>query len=207
MDATDRDDAPVQAESAGIRFSEWLSKAPIGRTTAKQLIKGLAITPDRISMPGLSAKVAWLRPEEQRILDQAAAQIKLNKSVSQVIAEAKGGETAPLPAAPSRNPIAASQQDGLLRLLAAMGPSPAPSPLARARAMRDAAAEGLLLTAEELAGLTGRNRDAIDRMRSGSKLMGYRVWKVPGGSADPEPVFRLVAATQMRPIATADPQS
>lgn len=66
-----------------------------------------------------------------------------------------------------------------------------PSPLARARALREAAAEGLVLTTTELSQLTGLAAVALERIGSGKRVMGYRLHKLRRSPHDPEQVWRL----------------
>jgi hypothetical protein len=190
----DHEASVLTAEPAGRRFSDWLEDAPIGRTAARELMKGLQLEPAKVRLPGVSAKVAWLRPEMEQELNAAVARLEAGESVAEIVAQEPPHGAITAPSRDQLQRVAMPSQETLLGLLAAMQQQAAPDPLARARAMRQAADDRLLLTAGELAELTGRDTAAIGRVRSGSRLLGYRVWKVAGGSADPEPVFLLTQA-------------
>lgn len=182
---------------------------------------GLGIEPAKVRLPGISAAVAWLDPDAIAEMDQAAARVASGESVAQVCADVTGqvmAERAPIrnPSRPDADPgqfaamvaaiVAAMEtrrdpSQPVAALPPAQPSEPAPEPpLARARALREAAAEGLMLTTDELAHLTGKPAEAIERLRSGSRLQGYRVWKLPGTSADPEPVWRLSEAEWARGV-------
>lgn len=182
------DNQPLQAEPAGRRFSDWLEDAPIGRTAARELLVGLGIEPIKVRLPGISAAVAWLDPDAISAMDAAAARVASGESVSQVCGHATA-EPVPIR---DRSRLDA---DGMTRALStALQPqqgAPPSSPLTRARALREAATEGLLLTSAELAELAGLSPEGIRRLRSGMRIKGYRAWRVRGSAADPETVWRL----------------
>lgn len=220
-------DAALSPEPSGQRFSAWLESAPIGRTAARELLTGLGIEPARVRLPGISAAVAWLTPEQQAAMDQAAARVAAGQSVAQVVADAggpAGGEA--LPSAPVRDrsqPVADPGQLAALvaaivgvlearrdpsqpvAALPAAGP-PAPDPLARARALQEAAREGLMLTSAELAQITALPVEQIEALKGGSRLQGYKVRKLKPrtrkakdgeqeSTADPAPLWQLQAPT------------
>ncbi len=214
MTATD----PVQpADPAGLRFSAWLEQAPIGRTAARELLTGLGIQPERVRLRGLSAAVAWLTPPQVAAMDQAAARVAGGESVAQVVAGAAGATPSP---AAGRDRSRSDADPGNLAAMAAAlvgalqaardpsqpiaPPLPAaavPSPLARARALQQAAREELLLTSGELAQLTGVPLEMIEALSSGRRLQGYRLRRIRGSSVDPAPLWQLLPPTPRR-IAT-----
>jgi len=200
------DTETLQAERAGQRFSEWLEGAPIKRTAARELLQGLGIKPDTIRVPGISAAVAWLSPEQVAAMDAAAARVAAGESVAAVCSgsAADEGLAAPATSRDRSRPDADTMMRVMGALLQAQGAGVVPSPLTRARALREAAVEGLRLTAEELAEITGRPAAGIARLRSGSRLQGYRVWRVGGSAADPEPVYVLTETAGLR--APGDPR-
>lgn len=213
MSATD---PPLSPEPSGQRFSDWLQQAPIGRTAARELLAGLGIAPAKVRLPGVSAAVAWLTPEQQAAMDQAAARVAAGQSVAQVVADAggpAGGDTGPPATVRDQSqPIADPGQLAALvavvvgalearrdlsqpvGALPAAGP-PEPSPLARARALQAAAAEGLILTSAELAQITGLPVERIDGLKGGSRLQGFRLRRIKGSTADPAPLWQLLPPT------------
>lgn len=201
----DADAQPVQAEQAGQRFSEWLKSVEIKRTAARELLQGLGIKPTKIRVPGISAAVVWLTPEQITVMNAAAARVAAGESVASVCAggPAEDAAIAPVSGRERSRPDADSMMRLLGGLLQAHGGAVPSSPLSRARAMREAAQGGLRLTTAELAELTGRHIAGIERMRSGSRLQGYRLWRLPGTAADPETVWMLSEASG--PRAVGDP--
>jgi hypothetical protein len=213
MSATD---PALSPEPSGQRFSAWLEQAPIGRTAARELLTGLGIEPARVRLPGISAAVAWLTPEQQATMDQAAARVAAGQSVAQVVADAggpAGGAAAPPPTVRDRSqPVADPGQLAALvavvvgALEARRDPSqpiaalpaaapPEPSPLARARALQEAAREALMLTSAELAQITGLPVERIDGLKGGSRLQGFRLRRIKGSTADPAPLWQLLPPT------------
>ena len=209
-------DSVLSPEPSGQRFSTWLESAPIGRTAARELMAGLGIEPGRVRLPGISAAVAWLTPEQQSTMDQAAARVAAGQSVAQVVADGggpAGGDTGPPATTRDRlQPVADAGQLAALAAaivgalearrdpsqtvaaLPAAGP-PEPSPLARAAALQQAAREGLMLTSAELAQITGLPVGQLDGLKGGARLQGYRLRKIKGSTADPAPLWQLLPPT------------
>ncbi len=203
-------DSAIHLEPAGQRFSDWLESAPIGRTAARELLTGLAIQPEKIRLPGISAAVAWLTPAQVVAMDQAAARVAAGESVAAVIAEAGDDDPTPAPVRKRSRPAADPSQ--LATLAAALasalqsGRDPSQpvaalpaitSPLARARALQEVARDGLMLTSAELAQITGLPVEGIEALRGGSRLHGYRLVRIRGSAADPSPLWRLTPPSAM----------
>lgn len=200
-------DSAIHPEPAGQRFSDWLESAPIGRTAARELLTGLAIQPEKIRLPGISAAVAWLTPAQVVVMDRAAARVAAGESVSAVIAEAGTADPPPAPVRERSRPAADPSQ--LATLAAALAgalqsgrdPSqpvaalPATLALTRARALQEAARDGLMLTSAELAQITGLPVEGIAALRGGSRVHGYRLVKIKGSAADPSPLWRLTPSS------------
>lgn len=199
-------DSALSPEPSGQRFGDWLEAAPIGRTAARELLAGLGIEPARVRLPGISAAVAWLDPQQVAAMDGAAARVAAGQSVASVVAAA-GGDPAPPAPHPTRSRPAADPGQ-LLPMVAAVidalearrDPSqpvaalPAPpSALARARALQQAAHEALMLTSAELAQITGLPVGQIEALRGGARLQGYRLRRVRGSTADPTVLWQLQA--------------
>jgi hypothetical protein len=184
----------LQAETSGQRFSDWLEAAPIKRTAARELLQGLGIEPLKVRVPGVSAKVAWLTPEQIQAMDAAVARVQAGETVAEVCAAADAPPAEPgMVAAPVRKP-SRPDADTLAAMLGAvlqLQQQAPPSPLARARMLREVVAEGLALSTSELAEVLGRSVESLARLRGGQRVAGYRVWRVEGGATDPETYWRL----------------
>lgn len=78
--------APVANSSTrdGMRQSDWIQTAPIGRTAAYKLIAGLGIESAKTRLPGIATEVAWLSRDQIAVLDAAAARVAGGESVAAV---------------------------------------------------------------------------------------------------------------------------
>lgn len=203
----------LSAVPDGQRLSDWIEQAPIGRTATYALLQALAIEPGKARLQGVARPVAMLTTEQITQLDAAVDRLQQGESISQLAGEpaasaiihehsrmltpaglevaleslASALQALAAPVAPAGLETALESLAGALQALA---PPVIPTPLARARALRDAAAEGLLLTTDELAQITGLPLAELEVRRSGDRLQGYRLKKV---GKKPGLVWRLEA--------------
>lgn len=173
----------IDATPDGMRLSDWITLSPVVKATAYALMKALSIEPVKVRQVGISRPVSWLNAEMVAAMDAAVERLQGGATVAEIAASPDGhGQLQP-----------AAHEPSLAQQLHLKAMFPTPSPLTRARELQQAAAEGLMLTTAELALLTGVSIEAMARLRSGMRLKGYRVVKVPGSVVDPEPVWRLTA--------------
>jgi len=171
---------------------------------------------DNITPNTVSRRLAFLgiRPErrgnnrfitiEQRDLgDQLHDHIK-NKKLPMEDFAVPGGETR-LVARQVTAPAAqvAGQVEQLTTAIAALlqaqqQQQAPPSPLARARALREAAEGGLVLSTTELATILGRSAEGLARLRHGQRIAGYRVARQPAGPTDVEAYWLLISPDGLR---------
>lgn len=168
----------IDAVPDGMRLSDWVEARPVVKATAYALMKALGIEPVKVRQAGISRPVSWLDTSMVIAMDAAVERLQGGATVAQI-----ANDYGPLQTTEPEPSLAQQLQ------LKAMFPTP--SPLTRARELHQAAAEGLMLTTEELALMTGVSMEAMARLRSGMRIKGYRVVKVPGSVVDPEPVWRL----------------
>ena len=180
----------LSAEPDGQRLSDWIEQAPIGRTATYALLQALAIEPGKARLQGVARPVAMLTTEQIAQLDAAVDRLQQGESIAQLAGEPPASA---IIQEHSRMLTPAGLETALESLagaLQALTPPVFPAPLARARALRDAAAEGLLLTSDELAQITGLPLAELEVRRSGDRLQGYRLKKV---GKKPGLVWRLEA--------------
>ncbi len=74
----------LSALPPGVRLSEWIAVAPIGKTATYDLLRALGIEPARVRVPGVSVPVAWLTPQQQDAMDQAATAIGRGRTIGEL---------------------------------------------------------------------------------------------------------------------------
>jgi hypothetical protein len=146
----------TDATPSGIRLSDWIAAAPIGKTASYALLRALNITPSKARWPGASAAVSMLDERQQQLMDQAAAALAAGRSIAE-IATAIDRAPSRTPAAPVRPRTIANDQP--------QGAEPATTLPARLAAVRDALATGAALTTAEVGWLIGARPGAAVTVR------------------------------------------
>lgn len=209
--------APVAVELDSVRLSDWIDAHPqVSRSTAYELLKLLAIEPERRRVPGSRKPVSHLTADHVATLEPWALALERGEPLSKVRDRLKqsGIEPAARPGPTETVPNDQPEQSGIVpveqmaallgAVLQAQQASP-PSPLARARALRQAAAEGLELTTTELSQLVGLSPAALERIDGKRRVMGYRLHRLRRGVHDPEQRWRIADPRQVGFRVMGDP--
>ena len=160
----------LPAEPSGIRLSQWIEGAPIGKTAAYELLKALGITPGKARIAGSSAPVSILTAEQQAAMDQGAAAIASGRSIAEI---STALAAPPRSAAIIREPESAQQEPPGPDLL-----------LARLEAIERAQRTGAPLSTAEVEWLLGARPggDAVERGRVTARHHRRNVWSLdPAG--------------------------
>jgi hypothetical protein len=160
----------LDATPAGIRLSQWIEQAPIGKTAAYDLMRALGITPGKARVAGSSAPVSILTAQQQAAMDQGAAAIAAGRSISEI---AQAITTRPRPSATTREPEPEQPEPPGPDLL-----------LARLDAIARAQQTGAPLSTAEVAWLLGARPggEVVARGRITARRHARNVWTLDPGS-------------------------
>ncbi len=75
---------PALTEIHGIRQSDWISTSGMHKSSAFRLIKAAHVQPEMRRVPGVSAPVAFLLPEQVELLNALLAEYQSGTSLSQL---------------------------------------------------------------------------------------------------------------------------
>jgi hypothetical protein len=166
--------AALDATPAGVRLSDWIADAPIGKTAAYELLKALGITPAKLKLPGVSAAVSMLSEAEAQAMDRAAAAVAGGNSIAELTALVTNSRTTATDR--GRSAAAASEPTG---------PTPE-ALLTRLQAVQLAAATGAPLTTAEAAWLLGARPGAavVTRGRLTAERVGRNCWTLTTNNRD-----------------------
>ena len=163
--ATQPNRAPLEVIPAGLRLSDWIDGAPIGKTATYELLKALGITPAKVKLPGGSAAVSVLSEAEADRMDAAASAVASGLPISSL---AGALASSPRTTATAANVAADLEPE-------ALGPELL---LARLEAGERAVRSGLPLTTTEVSWILGARPGAatVTRGRIVATRHGRNVW-------------------------------
>jgi hypothetical protein len=158
--------AAIEALPSGLRLSEWIEAAPIGKTATYELMRALGITPAKARFPGSAAAVSMLTGEQVALMDRAAEQVAAGRSIAELSAITAQPRT-----------TANDHGEALAPDAHAIG---ADALLARLEAAERAIASGLPLTTAEVSWILGARpgTSVVVRGRITATRHGRNVWSL-----------------------------
>ncbi len=188
-----------------IRLSDWIEDSGLSRSTAYELLKLLGIEPEARKVPASRKPVSHLTTEQLELIAPWASELRRGATLPQIrerlgqiqtVQDAPPEASGMVPADPGQSQIIPANQL-INALAAAVSHQQQADPLQRARGLREAADDGLVLTSSDLGALLGQG---VSGWSDGEERYGYRFHRHKQGSKVLWTVERAIATAGRPPL-------